>query len=158
MEGAFRNLITVLIMVGALMTGSMMFISGFLISNGAQLPPVINSTLTQQVSILNQLSTSVGNKIGITTTGTQSLLGGGQSPNVFSSIAATFAVFGGVIVAVFTFMAYLPASFLALVGIVGNPYLDPFAGIANIFIAITASIVALTIVWSIIRAVTKVDV
>ena len=158
MEGAFRNLVTVLIMVGALMTGAMMFMSGFLTSNGAALPASVNSTLTSEAAVLNGLSTSVGNQIGNSTASTQTLLGGGQSPNILSSIAATFAVFGGVIVALFSFIAYLPVSFLALIGVVTNPVLDPFASIADIFIAVALSLVSLTVVWALIRAITKVDV
>ena len=157
-EGSFRNLVTVVIMIGALMTGSMMFLSGFLTSNGASLPASVNSTLTSQSKILSGLSTSIGTQVTNSTGSAQTLLGGNQSPNILSSIAATFAVFGGVIVALFSFIVSLPIAFVSIFGLFTNTSLDPFASVASIFFVIAIAMVGVTLLWAIIRAITKVDV
>ena len=158
MEGGFRNLITVLIMVTVLISGSLLFLSGFLTSNGASLPANVNSTLTSQAASLNTLSTTISNQINSSSGNAQGLLGGGQSPNVLSSIAATFAVFGGVVVALFGFIVTLPSQFISFFGIFVNPTLDPFASVLGIFLGVMLAMISLTILWAIIRAITKVDV
>lgn len=157
MDDSFKNLIMVIIMIGALMSGTMMFLSGFLVSNGAALPSSVNATLTGEASTLNGVSASIGSQISNSSSSAQTLLGGGQSPNILSSIAATFAVFGGVIVAVFGFIVSLPMAFLQVFALFANPIIDPFSGIASIMIVIALSLIGIDILWAIIKAITKVE-
>ncbi len=157
MEGAFKNLIIVVIMVGTMLTGAMMFLSGFLVSNGANLPPSVNATLSQESASINSISSSAGSQIQSSTSSAQTLLGGNQSPNILSSIAATFAVFGGVIVALFSFIVSLPIAFLGLFSLFTNPTLNPFAGIASVFMVVSIAMVGVTVLFAIIRAITKVE-
>ena len=158
MEGEFKNLIIVLIIIGALFSGSLAFLSGFVTSNGANLPPSVSSTLQSDGGIFNSTASAVTIQVSNSSSSTQTLLGGGQSPNVLSSISATFAVFGGVIVAVFGFIASVPLSFAVLFSLFTNPAINPFAQISAILIEIALAIVGITIVWAVIRAITKVEV
>ena len=158
MEGEFKNLIIVLIVIGALFSGSLAFLSGFVTSNGANLPPSVSSTLQSDGGIFNSTASSINIQVSNSSVSTKNLLGGGQSPNVLSSISATFAVFGGVIVAVFGFIASVPLSFAVLFSLFTNPAINPFAQISKILIGIALAIVGITLTWAIIRAITKVEV
>ena len=158
MEGEFKNLIIVLIIIGALFSGSLAFLSGFVISNGATLPPSVSSTLQSDGGIFNSTASAINIQVSNSSVSTKNLLGGGQSPNVFSSIAATFAVFGGVIVAVFGFISSVPLSFAVLFSLFTNTNINPFAQISKILIGIALAIVGITLTWAVIRAITKVEV
>ena len=109
MEGEFKNLIIVLIIIGALFSGSLAFLSGFVTSNGANLPPSVSSTLQSDGGIFNSTASSINIQVSNSSVSTKNLLGGGQSPNVLSSISATFAVFGEAYGSLNSFVLSLPS-------------------------------------------------
>jgi hypothetical protein len=157
MEGEFRNLIVSIIMISVVFAGIMMFLSSFVASNGGSIPSNINNTLGNLGHSLNGQSTAIGNSLNSTSSNVQSLLGGGN-PNLLSSIAATFVVFGGIVVALFSYLAMIPLFFFEIFALFTNPAIDPFAGIATILIIAGSSMILLTMVFALIRAITKEDV
>lgn len=158
MQNEFRNLLVSILMLSAVVIGIVLFLTSFITSNGSSVPANVSSTLNGLSSTLNSSTQSISNSINSTSGTVQSLFGGGSSINILGSVAATFVVFGGIIISVFIFLTLIPYIFFELFAYFLNPNINPFAGMVSPLVAIGGAMIVIIMIFAIIRAVTKEDV